>query len=348
MKNTPILILFAFLLAGCVSTKITKEEKEIFEILNKITYQHNNITDEDIDYHTIAGFLNENEILKLKIWKSTEPTLKNFYNTECIGCSNNINKLTPIYRVEKGNFVHFGLKKSIGIENLVFNKKGNFITHFFTYQSYSQAQIEKELKKRGNDTYVISGIFPTIINTNEIHLKHLEYSNQTDNSEWYNTAFPMELEYYINVKEKQHVLRFKFNGGFYSYQKDDKNDDHRMIHFFEPEFVANTVDFNQLSSFSSKTKGYYGEATFFLIKIKKKMNLSVVINSKIVEKKFQFSILENNSFNTIEQYVNKHSELYTTYNKNLEKGEYLIRVINGKSTYWNMPLYDLNLKKIIL
>ncbi|WP_108866877.1 hypothetical protein [Aquimarina aquimarini] len=348
MKKTFLFIIILAILASCKSLKVLKTESEIFNILNKITYQHKDITDKNEGYHNVADFLNESEITKIEAWKSPEPTLENFYGADCIGCSNDIKKFTPIYRAEKGNFIHFGLKKSMGIENLVFNKKGAFITHFFTYQHYSQSQIEKELKERGNSGYVISGIFPTTINANHIYLKHLEYSDQTDNGEWYNTSFPMALEYYINVKEKQHVLRFKFKGGFYSYQRDDANGDLRMIHFFEPEFVANAVDFNQQSSFSSKTKGYYGEATFFLIKIEKKMNLSVVINSKIVEKKFQFSILENNSFNTIEQYVNKHSELYTTYNKNLEKGEYLIRVINGKSTYWNMPLYDLNLKKVKL
>ena len=157
----------------------------------------------------------------------------------------------------------------------------------------------------------------------------------------------MALEYYINVKEKQPVLQFKFKGGFFSYQRDDTNGDLRMIHFFEPKFVGNPVDFNEPPSSSSKTKGYYGEATFFLIKLEEKMNLIIEINSKIGGKAFQFSIFENNTFKTIDQYKNKPSELYTTYNKNLEKGEYLIRVINGKSTYRNTALYDLNLKKVI-
>lgn len=348
MRITFLLMNILIILASCKSLKVSKVDSEIFHILNKITYQHNEITDEDNAYHSIAEYLNKQEIAKLKTWKNQESGLDFFDIADCIGCSNDFSKFKPLYKAGKGNFIHFGLKKSNGIENLVFTNKGKFLTHFFIYKGVSPFQIEEELNKRGKREYIINSIFPTNIDVHEIYLKHLEYSDENNNGEWYNTKFPMEVEYYINVKEKQPILRFKFKGGYYSSQNYDLNGDLRIIHFFEPAFVENKIGLNQQSSFSTKAKGYYGEATFFLIKLEEKMNLNLVINSKVIGKTFQFSVLESNSFKTIDQFVNTPSEFYTSYNENLDKGEYLVRVINGGSTPWDRPLYVLNLKKVKL
>ena len=51
------------------------------------------------------------------------------------------------------------------------------------------------------------------------HVDLALYSNQNDNGDWYNTVSPINMDYFINFKEKKAPLRFKFNDGFYSYQK---------------------------------------------------------------------------------------------------------------------------------
>lgn len=346
MKKSITILIISVILFSCKTLKVSTKEYQIFEILNKITYQHQEITDNDIDYHTIADFLNENEISKLQNWKSPEPILGDFTEADCIGCSNDIKKFTPIYKVTKGDYIQFEIKKSDGIENLVFTKKGTFINHFFTFQGYSsKSKITQELKKRGDRGYIIEGIYPSQVNTNDIYLKHIDYSNQNDNGDWYNTVSPINMDYFINFKEKKAPLRFKFNDGFYSYQKNDENGNQRMIHFFKPQFLANATDFNELQSYTSNTFGYYGEATFFLISLEEKMLLSVEINSNVKDRNFEFSIFKNNNFHSINEFMAKKNKTHTKYVGNLKQGDYLIRVISGKPTYWDSSLYELNVLK---
>lgn len=337
--NRIIPFVVSIVLISCKTAKVSTVESEIFRILNKINYQHQEITDEDSGYYyTISDLLNENEISKLETWKSPEPTLKNFYYVDCIGCTNDIRRMTPVYKARIGGFIHFGLEKSMGIENLTFNKDGTFVTHFFTFQGTPISQIEEEMESRKDYGYSIETIYPTKIEADEVYLEHKEYdSDQNNNGDGYSTASPMKIDYLINLKEKAPVLRFKFDGGFYSSPK--------MVHFFEPELVPNATDVSKLSSYHATVQGYYGEATFFLISLEDKMSVSVEIKSKVKDKKFEFSILKNDQFYTTDEVLYKKSKLYTQYQKKLKKGDYLIRVVNENSGYWDAPLFELHISK---
>ncbi len=348
MLKLSTLVIAVFVLSACgtshktITTKksiennietTNKKEYEVFKILNKINYQHKKITDKNNTHKEINDFLNEKEITILENWKNEEAIFVNFFVIDCIGCSNDIRKFIPIYKAIKGDFIHLGLKKSMGIENLVFKKNGTFVTNFYTFQGYSKNEIKKELRKRGNERYVIESTYPYQIYANKIYLKHIEYSDQSNNGDWYNTFFPMKISYFINLKEKQPVLRFKFNDGFYSYQKNDK-----MVHFFQPQFHKNSISEIEPKSYISITNGYLGDATFFLILIEEYMNVSIEIMPKFKDNSFNFAIFENNQFHTIDEYLNKKGELYTKYHKKLKKGHYLIRVITKDSNHYEDKL----------
>ncbi|UBZ13357.1 hypothetical protein LDL77_15910 [Flagellimonas marinaquae] len=58
---------------------------------------------------------------------------------------------------------------------------------------------------------------------------------------------------------------------------------------------------------------------------------------------FSFSVLENNGFFTIEEYLNKKGELFGQYNVVLKKGGYLIRTLHENADYAETPLYTVEI-----
>ncbi|MHA7058807.1 hypothetical protein ACWGOQ_0016400 [Aquimarina sp. M1] len=345
MKRATLLFMFIVTFLSCKSLKVPNKESEIFKTLNSISYQNKKIINNSKSNNVVEDFLKTNTITTLETWKKSAPFLENFYTTECVGCSNKFGDFKPLYKLEKGSFVHFGFEKSMGIENLVFRKNGSFVTSFFTYQGYSKNQIRDELRKDQDRWNVIAGIYPAKITRKEIYLDHTDYTDQTHNGEWFNTTFPMSLRYYINLKEKSPLIRFQFCGGFYSYQKKQENGSLRMIHFFEPKFEKNEVGSKGLAIQSTQEYGYSGGAIFFLITLEEKMKLFIEIKPEIEGYEPEFSVFRNDQFYTIDEYINKDHKLCTSYSKTLKKGEYLIRVINENPIDLFTPLFNLKVTK---
>ena len=346
MRKKFIILMVPIVFCACSTVKIPVAEKLNFNTLNKIEYPSNTLTDKDNGYKKISDYLNAQEINEFEIWKNQQVFLENFMDTECIGCSNKWGDFTPIYKVKKGNFVHFGFKKYMGIENLTFKKNGKFISQFYTYQGYSKSEYKQEAQ---NATSVITSIYPIYFDDEHISLKHIEYSNQTENEGWFNTLFPKKLEYDIQLTEKQPKIRFMFRGGLYSHQDKDALGEYRYVNFFEPEFVANVVNLSdEMPSFSAYQDAYYGIGTFFLFSVEEEMDVSIEINSKIKDETFVFSVFKNDSFYTIEDYLQRKGKDYKKYQNQLKKGEYLIRVISSKRNYWPDACFGIKIKKTTL
>jgi len=340
-----MLVFLLLLLGSCNALPLRERKMEVYNILNKIAYPYQEITNQKVS-HSVGQALEDDEISTLKYWKKSMPVIKNFLQSDCVGCVKEIAQLKPIYRVEKGRYIHFGLQDDLGVQNLVFKKNRGFIGQFYMFQGESKEQIHDALKNIKKRNHVIEGVYPTEINSKNIYLKQMEINhNSVDDNQWYKPMFPTKIGYAIELKKKNNILRFRFEGGLYSYQRPDKNGRHQIINFVQPLIYANAVGIDEPISYSSFTKAYYANATFFMLNLEEEAEVSIHIESNTAEKTFRFSVLENDGFYTMDEYLKKEEIMFDQYQYKLVKGKYLIRVLHDNSDYDESPLYTLKIDK---
>jgi hypothetical protein len=331
------------LLGSCKSLFLDKQQLVAFKVLDKLNYPYQEIVNEDA-FKSLEDFLTDEEISMLENWRKSAPILENLLQSECAGCSNKTANLKPVYQKEKGKFIHFGLKDDMGVENLVFKKNGRFRTRFYMFQGESQEKINKELKDVRNIDYVVEGIYPNAVNTKSVYLEHVSHAHKVDaENEWYETMYPTKIGYAIDLEQRNPVLKFKFKGGLYSYQKPGEHGEFQIINFVEPLVYANAVAINEPMSYSSFTDAFYANATFFLLDLKEDAEVSIRMKSKMKNMDFRFSVLENNGFFTMEEYLQKKSPTFDRYLHSLDKGSYLIRVLHENADYMESPLYSIEM-----
>jgi hypothetical protein len=339
-----ILLFFLGLLScSCVSTGPKKKELTDFRIWNDIQYTFREVVNTDVST-SLNDLLAPEEISRLEKWRNTTPLLEDFFRSECAGCSDDTYSLKPVYRFEKGKFIHFGVQSEMGIENLVYKRKGAFITRFHLFQGASQEEIHQGLQDIPNLEHVLEGSYPTAVDQEKISMEYMEYHNDHDpGNPWYQSIFPTKISYMIDLKKKSPALRFRVDGGFYSFQKMDSDGVHQIINFVEPLFIANASAADGPIAYSSVTDAFYGNATFFFFELTEKADISIRLESATRDKDFQFSIFENKGFLTLDEYQNKKGKLNKQYESELAKGRYLIRVLHEDSDYAEKPLYTLYL-----
>ncbi|WP_125221395.1 hypothetical protein [Maribacter algicola] len=339
------MLLLVALLGSCKSLFIDKQELAAYKVLKEIDYHYQQMVNKPVT-KSLQDALTNVELSKLENLSDSIPFLENLVKTECAGCTNNFGRFKPMYRFKKGKFIHFGLQSEMGVENWVFKKSGAFVTRFHSFQGNSKEDIQEALKDIQNIDYVLEGVYPINIDKQTVYLEHIQFENpQAYNNEWYQPMFPTKIGYAIDLMEKQPELRFKIDGGLFSYQRPDKNGQNQIINFVEPLFYANAVALNEPMSHSSFTNAFYANATFFLLNLEENAQVSIRIESKTQGTAFQFSLLENQGFHTIEEYLQKESQLFDQYQNTMEKGSYLIRVFHENADYAEKPLYIVYIDK---
>lgn len=343
-KKLRAMLFIALLFVSCKALVPTPEEKVVLKTLDEVKYPFQEITNEDVS-PSFSDLLEEKEVVLLEDWRKSTSVLANFFQAECADCPNQTAGLNPLYKIEKGRFLHFGLQNEIGVENWVFKKNGKFVTRFYMFQGESRETINEELKNIQNINYVLlEGIYPSAIHTKKVYLEHVAYTPLIEaGNEWYEAIYPTIFDYAIDLTEKNPVLRFKFKGGLYSYQKKHSNGEYQLVNFVEPLFYANAVTIDKPRSFSSFTDAFYANATFFLMELEEEAEVSIRIEPNVEGKDFSFSIFENNGFFTIEEYLNKKGELFGQYKVVLKKGGYLIRILHENADYAETPLYTVEI-----
>lgn len=339
------MLFIALLFVSCKALVPTPEEKVVFKTLDEVKYPFQEITNEDVS-QSFSDLLEEKEVVLLEDWRKSTSVLANFFQAECAGCPNQTAGLKPLYKIEKGRFLHFGLQNEMGVENWVFKKNGKFVTGFYMYQGESQETINEELKNIQNINYVLEGIYPSAIHTKKVYLEHVAYTPHIEaGNEWYETIYPTIFDYSIDLTEKNPVLRFKFKGGLYSFQKTNNEEAYQIINFVEPLFYGNAAAIDEPLTYSSFTDAFYANATFFLLDLKEKAKVSIHIESNIEGKDFSFSIFENEGFYTLKEYLSKKGQLFGQYKALLDKGSYLLRVLHENADYGENPLYTVKIDK---
>jgi hypothetical protein len=329
------------LVVSCKALVPTSEEKVVIKVLDSVMYPFQEITNKN-GSKPFSDLLEEKDIALLADWRKSASILENLLQSECAGCSNKTANLKPLYKAEKGKFIHYGLQNEIGIENWVFKKNGRFLTRFYMFQGETQEKINEELKDIQNIDYVLESVYPSQINTKNVYLEHVSYTHNVDaDNQWYETIYPTKIGYAIDLGQKNPVLRFKFEGGLYSYQRPNKNGENEIVNFVQPLLYANAVAIDEPQSYSSFTDAFYGNATFFLLDLEEHSEVLIRLESKIKDLDFRFSVLENNGFFTMEEYLTAKEKLYGQYREKLEKGGYLIRVIHENADYMDSPLYTI-------
>lgn len=333
------------LLGSCRSMFIDKQELAAFRVLNRMNYPYQEVLNKDVSA-SLQDVLGGEEISILENWRNAAPFLENFLDTECAGCTDTFGRFKPMYRVNKGKIVHFGLQNEIGVENWVFKKSGAFVTRFYTFQGESKEQIHEALIDSQSIDYFLEGIYPIKIDDNHCYLEHIEFEYSSGmNGQWYQPMFPTKINYEINLAEEKPILRFKIDGGLYSYQRPNENGEFQIINFVEPLIYANAVDYDELMSYSSFTDAFYANATFFLLNLEEEAQVSIRIETKEAGKDFNFSVFENEGFYTMEEYLQKESPLFDRYQNKIGKGEFLIRVLHEDSDFAERPLYTVYIDK---
>ncbi len=344
-KKLRAILFIALLFVSCKALVPTPEEKVVFKTLDEVKYPFQEITNDYVS-KSFSDVLEEKEVMLLENWRGAKSILANFLQAECAGCPNQTAGLKPLYKIEKGRFLHFGLQNEMGVENWVFKKNGKFVTRFYMFQGESQKTINEELKNIQNINYVLEGIYPSAIHTKKVYLEHVAYTPLIEaGNEWYEAIYPTIFDYSIDLTEKNPVLRFKFKGGLYSYQKNHSNGEYQLVNFVEPLFYANAVTIDKSQSLSSFTDAFYANATFFLMELEEEAEVSIRIETKVEGTDFSFSIFENNGFFTVEEYLNKKRELFGQYKALLDKGSYLLRVLHENADYGENPLYTVKIDK---
>ncbi|MBN3581923.1 hypothetical protein JYB64_05950 [Algoriphagus aestuarii] len=344
-KDTAILLIFLVLSTSCHGIKPTVVESRVFESLNQIMYPFTEVKNGN-GSSAIIDFLNEDEILILKDWKKSLGAPERLLQSECIGCPDHSSSLAPIYRVKNGKFIHFGLKDSQGVKNLVFRKNGAFANQFYMFEGRSQEELQKELEKKNRQEFeVFEGVYPIEIGKKKLYQELLESNSLTGVENWYTTPYPTRIVVERILLEKRNELGFRFKEGIYSIQGEDKTGEFRIYNFVEPIFYANAMDNDGASSQSSITDAFYANATFFLLDLDSEINVSIQIKSNTSGKVYQFSVLENESFLTIEEYLKNDAMLFDQYQNKLSIGSYLIRILHENSDYAEKPLYTIHINK---
>lgn len=348
LKYAYILLILLIFSSSCNSIKPTIEDAKAFKSLNQINYPFAEIKNGD-STNTISDFLEKEEISTLENWKNSAGNAERLLQSECVGCSDEISGYIPVYKVKKGKYIHFGLKNTQGIQNLVFRKNGAFMNYFFMFEGYSQEQLQDKLQKQDLEEYeVIEGVYPIEIGKEKLVQELVEYNSFAGIEDWYESPFPSKIVFERNFLSKSSIFPFKFMNGLYSFQGEDHTGQFKIINFFEPVFSANAVGLNENQSFESVTEGYYGNATFFLISLEEASELEINIESTFPNQKIQFSVFENDTFHTLEKYLNMNIPQFDSFLEPLEKGQYLIRVIHENSDFSETPLYSIHIIKTIL
>lgn len=339
------IVFFVLFLGSCKSLFVDKQELAAFKVLKQLDYPHQKVVNEVVS-KSLKDILTNVELSKLENLSSSIPLLENLVETECAGCSNIFGRFKPMYRFKKEKFIHFGLQSEMGVENWVFKNNGAYVTRFHSFQGESKEEIEEGLIGIQNIDYVLEGVYPVHINDQNVYLEHIQFENpQAHNNEWYQPIFPTKINYVVNLAEKQPQLRFKIKGGLFSYQRPDENGKFQIINFVEPLIYPDAVGIDEPMSYSSFTKAFYANATFFLLDIEERSDVSIHLKSKLEGKEFKFSVLENDAFHTIEEYLQKESVLLDRYQNTMEKGSYLIRIPHENAAYAEKPLYTLYIEK---
>ena len=341
MKYYKLLLLLS-LMYSCKSTRVSILDAKSFVLLNKLNYASNNLENSNL---LSPNSLSTIELEYLENWSKKHQKTKNFNNAECVGCNTSFSNLKPVYRIKKGKYIHFGLQSNIGIKNFVFNKKGTFVTTFFSSQGYSKTAMNKAIGQ-GNKDILIS-IYATKLTKKAIYLEHFEYSNQNENDGWYNTLIPLHFKLFIDFKEKNPEMRFIFNGGLYSLQDQDENKEYRTVNFFEPTFVLDANNKHE----SVLINGYTANVSFYLINIDENSEAEISINSNLKDESFNFSVLNNTSYLTLNEYLTNKKPLNNHLKKIFKKGTYLVCVKNkhnGKIDDYITPYYTLKISKSII
>jgi hypothetical protein len=350
-KKRPEFIVFQMILPfflgllsySCASMGPKKNELTDFRIWNDIQYPFREVVNANVST-SLNDLLAPEEISSLENWRNTTPLLEDFFLSECAGCSDDIYNLKPVYKFEKGKLIHFGVQSEMGIENLVYKRKGAFITRFYIFQGTSQEEIHQGLQDIPNLEHVLEGAYPTAVDQDRISMEYMEYHNDHDpDNPWYRSLFPTKISYLIDLKKKKPAVRFRVDSGFYSIQKMSADGAYQMINFVEPLFIANASVADESISYSSVTDAFYGNATFFFFELAEEADISIRLESATKDKDFRFSIFGNQGFFTLNEYLNKKGKLYSQYEAELAKGRYLIRVIHEDSDYAEKPLYSLYL-----
>ncbi|MFX0558075.1 hypothetical protein ACOCEA_14840 [Maribacter sp. CXY002] len=343
-----VMLLLVSLLGACKSLFIDKQELAAYKLLKEIDYPYQAVENQYVT-ESLQNILTEEEISTLENFSDSIPFLENFLETECVGCSNTIGRLKPVYRITKGKFIHFGLQNEMGVENWVFKKSGAFMTRFDMFQGESQEHIREVLKDMQSIGYFLEGVYPIKIDKKNIYLEHVAFEYQSElNNQWYQPMFPTKINYEINLSEKSPTMRFKIDGGLFSYQRPNENGAYQIINFVEPLVYANAMDIDEPMSYSSFTNAYYATATFFLLNIEERSKVSIRIESKTAGKDFTFSVFKNEGFHTVKEYLQKESPLFDRYQNTMGKGRYLVRVLHEDSDYAEKPLYTVNIDKEIV
>lgn len=344
LKTLVIVLGFQVLSSSCISVKATEEEINIFNYLNQIEYPFT-----EFNYGngtpSISDFLKEDEIFILKDWKKSLGAPERLLQSECIGCPDHSSDLRPVYKVHNGKFIHFGLGSSQGIQNLIFRKNGAFTDQFYLYEGASQQELQQEAEKKNrNEFEVIAGVYPIEIGRKKLYQELYEDNPLDAGENWYATPYPTQIVFERSFLKKREDLAFRFQGGMYSIQHQSNTGEFRIYNFVEPVYYANAMDTDAVS-YSSISDAYYANATFFLLDLETAMNVSIQIKSKTQGKEYKFSVLENESFFTMDEYLKKDKELYDQYKNKLKKGAYLIRILHEDSDYAEKPLYTIHIDK---
>lgn len=328
------------------------QDQNIFNILNKIEYPNNTITDKGASAN-LKDFLSNDEIAEIENWRRNQIFLENLNIAECMGCSRKWKDYKPVYKYINSKYFHFGIKSSIGIENIVFTKTGKFVVLFYSYQGVSKLEMEtyinsQDINKSSSNNFVSRyemSIYPTKIENKKCYLEHIESKNE-NYTNWYSTSSPLRLDYYINLKETTPKLRFIFKEGLYTYQNKDENGNRRHVDFYEPHFEKEIIGGKE--TYTCHILGYSSEYSFYLINLNQQMKVSIDINSNIKNTNFLFSILKNTKYKSIDEYINSKEKQYSKYEKKLKKGSYIIKVKNTINVDNFEPCFTIKIERTFL
>ena len=345
MKKIIYIIVLYATASSCSALIVDTEAQKVFKTFKKVHYPYESVENQYVT-ESLQNVLTDEEISTIKKFSDSTTLLTNFVETECAGCTQTLESLKPIYSIRKGKFYHFGFRNEIGIENWVFKKNGAFVTRFHMFQGESQERIREALEDIQSLDYFLEGVYPIKIEDKHIYLEHIAFEYQLEtNDQWYRLMFPTKINYEINLAEKSPVLRFKIDGGLFSYQRPNEHGAYQIINFVEPLVYANAVDINEPMSYSSVTDAFYANATFLMLNLEYDAQVSITIESKMEGKDFRFSVFKNDGFHTVEEYLQKESPLFDRYQNKMGKGRYLVRVLHEDSDYAEKPLYTVYIDK---
>ena len=345
MKKIILIIVLYTATSSCSALMVDTEERKVFKTFKKVHYPYESVENQYVT-ESLQNVLTDEEISTIKNFSDSTILLENFLETECAGCTYSLESFKPIYSIRKGKFYHFGFRNEIGVENWIFKNNGAYVTRFYMFQGESQEHLLEALKNIKSIDNFLEGVYPIKIEDKHIYLEHVACEYQLEmNDQWYQPMFPTKINYEINLAEKSPVLRFKIDGGLFSYQRPNENGAYQIINFVEPLVYANAVDINETMSYSTVTDAFYANATFLMLNLEEDAQVSITIESKTEGKDFTFSVFKNDGFQTVEEYLQKESRLFDRYQNTMGKGRYLVRVLHEDSDYAEKPLYTVYIDK---